>query len=133
MTLAKESMMRPYETLMVLHPDLPEAQVRETIDRARRLIDGAGGHVETMQEWGMRDLAYPIRKLARGYYVLAEYTASAEIVRELERTMKIADEILRFISVAAVTTKPTKRAARPRRRPDVPEGKSAEADLSMAE
>ena len=58
--------MRRYEPLIVLHPELPEAQVRETIDRARRLIEQAGGHVHAMQEWGMRDLAYPIRKLNRG-------------------------------------------------------------------
>ena len=108
--------MRRYETLIVLHPDLPEAQVRETIDRARRLIEQAGAQVHAMQEWGMRELAYPIRKLNRGYYVLAEYDASAEIVRELERTLKIADEILRFISVATVTTKPRERPSKARRR-----------------
>jgi small subunit ribosomal protein S6 len=108
--------MRKYETLMVLHPDLPEAQVRETIDRARRLIDEAGGKTQGMQEWGMRELAYPIRKLGRGYYVLAEYDATAEIVRELERTLKIADEILRFISVATVTVKVKERPARARRK-----------------
>lgn len=112
--------MRRYETLMVLHPDLPEAQVRETIDRARRLVEQAGGKVHAMQEWGMRDLAYPIRKLGRGYYVLAEYLATPEIVRELERTFKIADEILRFISVAA-QTKGKERAAKPRRRADTTE------------
>jgi small subunit ribosomal protein S6 len=125
--------MRPYETLMVLHPDLPEAQVRETIDRARRLIDGAGGQVQAVQEWGMRDLAYPIRKLTRGYYVLAEYTASAEIVRELERTMKIADEILRFISVATVTAKPAEHPARPRRKAGSAEVKTADAAAPAAE
>jgi small subunit ribosomal protein S6 len=117
--------MQRYETLMVLHPDLPEAQVRETIDRARRLIDDAGGQTQAMQEWGMRELAYPIRKLTRGYYVLAEYHASAEIVRELERTLKIADEILRFISVATVTRK--ERPARVRRKSE-----SAEAEPSPA-
>src|SRR5262245_1796103 len=105
-----------YETLIVLHPDLPEAQVRETIDRARRLIEEAGGKSEAMQEWGMRELAYPIRKLNRGYYVLAEYTATADVVRELERTLKIADEILRFVSVATVTKKPKERPARARRK-----------------
>jgi small subunit ribosomal protein S6 len=120
--------MRRYETLMVLHPDLPEAQVRETIDRARRLIDGAGGQVQAMQEWGMRDLAYPIRKLTRGYYVLAEYTASAEIVRELERTLKIADEILRFISVATVIAKPVKRSPRARRKADAAEAVAPTAE-----
>jgi small subunit ribosomal protein S6 len=109
--------MQRYETLVVLHPDLPEAQVRETIDRARRLIEEAGGQVLEMQEWGMRELAYPIRKLNRGYYVLAEYTATAEVVRELERTLKIADEILRFISVAAAATKPQERPGKTRPKP----------------
>jgi small subunit ribosomal protein S6 len=119
--------MQRYETLMVLHPDLPEAQVRETIDRARRLIDEAGGQVQAMQEWGMRELAYPIRKLNRGYYVLAEYSATAEIVRELERTMKIADEILRFISVAMVTTKAKERSAKARRKAETADAKTVEA------
>lgn len=93
--------MRKYETLIVLHPELPEAQTRETIDRAKRLIEGMGGQVHHMQEWGMRELAYPIRKLTRGYYVLAEYTAEPKVVQELERTLKIADEILRYISTVA--------------------------------
>jgi len=119
--------MQRYETLMVLHPDLPEAQVRETIDRARRLIDEAGGQVQAMQEWGMRELAYPIRKLSRGYYVLAEYSATAEIVRELERTMKIADEVLRFISVAMVTTKTKERPAKARRKAETAEAKTVDA------
>ena len=119
--------MRKYETLIVLHPDLPEAQVRETIDRARRLIEDGGGQSHAMQEWGMRELAYPIRKLARGYYVLAEYTAAADVVRELERTLKIADEILRFVSVATVTTKPKERPARARRKSEAAEAKAAAA------
>lgn len=93
--------MRRYETLMVLQPELPDAQMRETIDRARRLIEEMGGESHQMQEWGMRDLAYPIRKVTRGYYVLAEYTASPEVVVELERTFKIADEVLRYVTVAS--------------------------------
>jgi len=120
--------MRRYETLTVLHPELPEAQIRETIDRAKRLIEEGGGQVQAMQEWGMRELAYPIRKLHRGYYVLAEYTAGADVVKELERTLKIADEILRFVSVAHVETKQKVRPAKARRKPE-----SAEADISAAE
>jgi small subunit ribosomal protein S6 len=106
-------MVRRYETLMVLHPEMPEAQIRETIDRAKRLIEESNGKVHEMQEWGIRELAYPIRKLHRGYYVLAEYDSNADVVREFERTLKIADEVLRFVSVATVTvtpkTKPSKR------------------------
>jgi small subunit ribosomal protein S6 len=88
-----------YETLFVLHPELPEAQVRETIDRVRRLIEGMDGQVGETEDWGMRDLAYPIRKQPRGTYVLVQYTARPAVVKELERMMKLADEILRFISV----------------------------------
>jgi small subunit ribosomal protein S6 len=82
-----------------LHPDLPEAQVRETLDRVRRLIEGMQGQVADLHEWGMRELAYPIEKQARGIYVLAQYSARPEVVKELERTMKLADEFLRFVSV----------------------------------
>ena len=92
--------MRRYETLLVLNPELPEAQTRETIDRARRLLTDAGAEDFQLQEWGMRDLAYEIRKHKRGYYVLLEYRATPELVKELERNLKIADEVLRFLSVA---------------------------------
>ena len=88
-----------YETLFVLHPELPEAQVRETVDRVKRLIESMDGQVSETQDWGMRDLAYPIRKQSRGTYALVQYSASPAVVKELERTMKLTDEILRFISV----------------------------------
>ena len=106
--------MRRYETLIVLHPDLPEAQIRETIDRIKRLIEEHGGEWHEGNEWGMRDLAYDIRKLSRGYYVVVEYTAKPDVTRELERTLKIGDEFLRFISVAVNTTPPPA-ASKPRK------------------
>jgi small subunit ribosomal protein S6 len=111
--------MHRYETLFILHPELPEAQVRETLDRVRRLIEGMDGQVMELQDWGMRDLAYPIRKQPRGTYVLAQYTARPEVVKELERTLKLADEILRFISVRmpAVRKSSGKTARRPRPTP----------------
>lgn len=108
-------MIRRYETLLVLHPELPEAQIRETIERAKRLIQESGGTTHEFQEWGMRELAYPIRKLHRGYYVLAEYEAEAAVVNEFERTLKIADEVLRFVSVAADTRTPKVKAGKARK------------------
>jgi small subunit ribosomal protein S6 len=93
--------MRRYETLVVLNPELPEAQTRETVDRARRLLTESGAEDFQVQEWGMRDLSYEIRRQKRGYYVLLEYNATPPLVKELERNLKIADEVLRFISVAA--------------------------------
>jgi small subunit ribosomal protein S6 len=107
--------MHRYETLFVLHPELPEAQVRETIDRVKRLIESMDGQLSETQDWGMRDLAYPIRKQPRGTYILLQYTARPEVVKEIERTMKLADEILRFISVRV--QEPTKTSRRTTRRP----------------
>lgn len=122
--------MRRYETLIVLHPDLPEAQIRETIDRIKRLIEGNGGEWHEGNEWGMRDLAYDIRKLSRGYYVVVEYTAKPEVTRELERTLKIGDEFLRFISVAVNTNEPAPPASKPRKaKPAGAEGGEAASTL----
>ena len=107
--------MYPYETLFVLRTELPEAQIRETIERAKRLIEGLEGVVTEVQDWGVRDLAYPIHKLHRGYYVLLRYNAKPAVVWEFERTLKIADEVLRFVTVRqqVVKEKKGKRAARP--------------------
>jgi small subunit ribosomal protein S6 len=110
--------MHQYETLFIVHPELPEAQVRETIDRMRRLIEGMDGQVTELQDWGMRDLAYPVQKQPRGIYVLAQYAARPEVVKELERSMKLSDEILRFISVRMPEPRPAGRhAQRPRPAP----------------
>ena len=58
--------MRRYETLIVLHPEVPEAQIRETVDRLKKLIEGMGGECNQVQEWGMRELAYHILNQSRG-------------------------------------------------------------------
>jgi small subunit ribosomal protein S6 len=97
--------MRRYETMMVLHPELPEAQTRETIERAKRLLEGMGAEIHEINEWGMRDLAYSIRKVKRGYYVVADYSAQPAAVNELERTLKLSDEILRYMTVARSQTR----------------------------
>jgi small subunit ribosomal protein S6 len=126
--------MRRYETLIVLHPDLPEAQIRETIDRIKRLIEGNGGEWHEGNEWGMRDLAYDIRKLSRGYYVVVEYTAKPEVTRELERTLKIGDEFLRFISVAVNPTEPAAPPSKPRKpKPAVAENDDAANSFASQE
>ena len=107
--------MHRYETLFILHPEIPEAQVRETIDRVRRLIEGMQGQVTEVQDWGIRDLAYPIRKHTRGTYILVQYTARPDVVKEVERNLKLADEVLRYISVRRPEQrKSRRRAKRPR-------------------
>ncbi|HYD46717.1 MAG TPA: 30S ribosomal protein S6 [Terriglobales bacterium] len=120
--------MHRYETLFVLLPGLPEAQVRETMDRTRRLIEGMGGRIEDIDDWGTRDLAYIIRNQSQGNYILAVYDAAPEVVVEFERTLKLADEVLRFISLRV----PEGRAVRkPIRRPAQVEQEAPVAEEGM--
>lgn len=91
--------MYQYETLYVQRQECGEAQQRENNEKVRRLIEGMGAQILDLQEWGMRELAYPIQKQTRGSYVLVQYCAKAEVVKELERNLKISDDILRFVSV----------------------------------
>ncbi len=123
--------MYSYETLVLLRADLPEAQVREAADRAKRLIEGMEGvHTET-QDWGMRDLAYPVQKSNRGYYFLMLYKAKPEAVSELERTLKIADDVLRFVTVREVEKKPRK--VKKNSRPAPPPSIEDDGELTIPE
>jgi len=104
--------MYKYETLFVLHPEQGEAQVKETIERTRKLIESMQGTIDEVQEWGMRELAYPIRKNYRGIYTLLRYTSRPEVVQEVERNFKIVDEVLRFVSVRMPEPKKVDRRTR---------------------
>lgn len=87
-----------YETLFVVHPD-QGGKMKEWIDKFKRVIEGLDGKVSQVEEWGLRDLAYPIEKQAKGYYTLIQYSSSARTVEELERNMKLTDGLLRYITV----------------------------------
>jgi len=97
--VSRESQSRRYETMVVLRADLLEAGVKEQIERNRRLLEANGAVVNGVHEWGLRELAYPIEKERRGYYVLFEYTATGAALAELERHLKLSDVTLRYVSV----------------------------------
>ena len=91
--------MRKFETLILLSPEL-SAESREGILAALTgIIEREGGKLVEVDQWGMRDLAYPVRKLMRGFYVRLVYEAPAALVAELERNIRITDGIFKFITV----------------------------------
>lgn len=91
--------MRKFETLLLLSPEL-SAESREGILAALTgIIEREGGKMVEVDQWGMRDLAYPVRKLMRGYYVRLVYEAPAPLVAELERNIRITDGIFKFLTV----------------------------------
>ena len=91
--------MRKFETLLLLSPEL-SAENREGILNALvAIIEREGGVMTEVDHWGMRDLAYPVQKLMRGYYVRLVYDAPAALVAELERNIRITDGIFKFVTV----------------------------------
>ena len=90
--------MPSYETLCIFHPELPEARVKELSAWMQKIVEGASGTEIRADEWGMRDLAHLIKKQRRGYYIRLEYDAPGATVKELERNLRINENVLRFLT-----------------------------------
>lgn len=91
--------MRIYEVVYILDPALEESAVTAKLDGLHQLATSKGGEVSAIDHWGTRQLAYPINKISRGYYVAAHFTAVAEALPEYERMLKLDDDIIRYLLV----------------------------------
>ena len=87
-----------YEVVFVVDPAQGEEGVAALVNNFKTLIEQNGSAVE-VEEWGTRKLAYPINYKTEGYYVLVNFTANAELPREIERVMQINESILRYLTV----------------------------------
>ena len=91
--------MNKYELIYVIDTAMEESARNELIARFNGMIEADGGKVEKVEEWGKRRLAYAINYKTEGYYVLVNFTANAELPREIERVMQINESILRYLTV----------------------------------
>jgi len=91
--------MRKFETLLLLSPELTVEGRDSIISSLVAVVEREGGTMLATDPWGMRDLAYPVRKQMRGFYVRLEYAAPATLIAELERNVRIADGIFKFMTV----------------------------------
>ena len=91
--------MRNYELMLVISPQLAEEEVRSTVDRVQQLIRDRGGEITEVDTWGRRRLAYPIQRFREGNYVLARFRVDPARVRELDRSLTLAEEVLRHLVV----------------------------------
>lgn len=91
--------MRSYELLMVVRPDLDEESTKAVIEKAKGLITNNGGEIEKEDIWGKRRLAYEIRRFREGYYAVINFKSEPKATDELDRILKITDEVIRFIVV----------------------------------
>ncbi len=95
----QESQVRHYESVVILHPDLPEADQKNFFKRSQETIQKFGGRLNHIDTWGKRRLGNPINKLRLGTYFHTTFEAKGDCVSELERLMRIDDRVLRFIHV----------------------------------
>ena len=86
--------MRHYEVVFLVHPDQSE-QVPGMIERYRAGIESKGGTIHRLEDWGRRQLAYPIQKMHKAHYVLMNIECNAEALEELENSFRFNDAVLR--------------------------------------
>jgi len=91
--------MRRYETLLLLSPEMATEEREALLSSFAAVIEREGGKMTATDHWGMRDLAYPVQKQMRGYYVRLEYAGPSPLVAELERNIRNAEGIFKFVSV----------------------------------
>ncbi len=94
--------MRHYEIVFMVHPDQSE-QVPAMIERYRSIIEAAQGKVHRLEDWGRRQLAYPINKIHKAHYVLMNVECALETLRELESSFKFSDAVLRSLVISRKT------------------------------
>ena len=94
--------MRHYEVVFIVHPDQSE-QVPAMIERYRAQIASGGGTMHRLEDWGRRQLAYPIQKIHKAHYVLMNIECSLEALAELEHGFKFNDAVIRHITMGTKT------------------------------
>jgi len=91
--------MRRYEQVYILRPSLSENEIATAIENTNNIVLGDQGTIIQLDKWGMRKLAYPIKRHLKGHYFVVNYLAPNDLVIEYERKIRIEDRIIRFLTV----------------------------------
>jgi small subunit ribosomal protein S6 len=117
-------LLRDYEILYIVRPDLEEEQLNQAVASITRLIENLGGNAQKTDIWGRRRLAYEVRHLREGHYVLTDFQIEPARVPEMEATLKISDSVFRHLIV---------RKPEPSRKNGAAARKAAQAAAAAAE
>ena len=91
--------MRNYELGFVIHPEVEQSDVTQSVDRVGQYVSAGDGEVTSVDVWGRRSLAYPISKHKEGTYVFLHAQLDPQAIQELERNLKLDEEILRYLLI----------------------------------
>ncbi|MBO4307285.1 MAG: 30S ribosomal protein S6 [Bacteroidales bacterium] len=109
-------MVKQYETVFIVTPVLSDDQMKETVKKYTDFLSNRGAEIVHTNNWGMRKLAYPIKKKTTGFYYLIEFKAEGSVIADLEVAYKRDERLLRFLTVSldkhAIAYNEKKRAAK---------------------
>ena len=91
--------MRKYETIFILNPDLSEEDSREAIEKVTGIVQSLQGEVLKTEEWGKKRLAYEIKRMSKGLFVILHFMGTTEVLTELERNLRLMDAVLKYQTV----------------------------------
>ncbi len=91
--------MRRYETIYILRPTLGEDEVSELVEKTNNILTSGDGEIIALDKWGLRKLAYLIKKESNGYYVFCDYGTEPDNVTEMERKFRIDDAVLKYMTL----------------------------------
>ncbi len=91
--------MRDYELAFIVRPNVDDNGVTAVVDKVSQFVKSANGEVASVDVWGRRNLAYPINNHREGIYVLFQAKMSPSVLTELERNLKLSEEIIRYLLV----------------------------------
>jgi len=91
-------MMNQYETVFIVTPVLSDDQVKETVQKFRKILTEGGAKILTEENWGLRKLAYPIKHKTTGFYNLIEFEAEGALIEKLETEFRRDEKVIRFLT-----------------------------------
>ncbi|MCJ7664606.1 MAG: 30S ribosomal protein S6 [Desulfobacterales bacterium] len=91
--------MRTYETMLVLDPEMSKEQIEGFVEKLKQFLGDRGAKVFKVAEWGLNTLACQIKKKKKGYYLLLYFNGDAAVVAEMERSLRLMEEVLRYLTV----------------------------------
>jgi len=94
----KKKMLNQYETVFIATPVLSENQMKEAVQKFKKVITDNGGEIVHEENWGLKKLAYPIQKKSTGFYYLVEFKGEGELVEKLEVQYRRDERIIRFLT-----------------------------------
>jgi small subunit ribosomal protein S6 len=88
-----------YESMLVLDPEMSKEQIDGLVEKLKQFLGDRGAEVLKIEEWGVNTLAYEIKKKDKGYYLLLYFNGDVALVAEMERTLRLMEEVLRYLIV----------------------------------